>query len=113
MSETIDVRGGTLALMIQVTRHTWIQRGYGNPGGWSKRAVTVWSSIRSLYVALLKLEQEGCLESDRGVCDNNRKARSYRPARAGRAKLARESRDWVRTTALAREAENDCLPSGF
>jgi len=38
----------------------------------------------TIYPALLKLEQEGCISSDWGVSDNNRKAKYYTLTRSGR-----------------------------
>jgi len=48
----------------------------------------------TLYPALLKLEQEGYIESEWGVSDNNRKAKYYNLTRAGRKQLDRETREW-------------------
>jgi transcriptional regulator len=54
----------------------------------------------TLYPALLKLEQEGDVSSEWGASDNNRRAKFYRLTRAGRRRLAEETRDWERTTAI-------------
>jgi PadR family transcriptional regulator, regulatory protein PadR len=54
----------------------------------------------TLYPALLKLEQEGYINSEWGVSDNNRKARFYKLTRAGRKQLQRESEQWEQTTAI-------------
>jgi transcriptional regulator len=54
----------------------------------------------TLYPVLVKLEQEGTIESEWGVSDNNRKARFYRLTRAGRRQLKTETRDWEETTAI-------------
>ena len=54
----------------------------------------------TLYPALVKLEQEGYVSSEWGLSDNNRKARYYKLTRAGRRKLAKEEREWERTTAI-------------
>jgi DNA-binding PadR family transcriptional regulator len=48
----------------------------------------------TVYPALLKLEQEGSIESEWGVSDNNRKAKYYKLTRAGHKQLKREARDW-------------------
>ena len=47
-----------------------------------------------MYPALLKLEQEGSIESEWGVSDNDRTAKYYQLTRAGRKQLEREVRDW-------------------
>jgi PadR family transcriptional regulator PadR len=100
MSETTDVRRGTLALMILKTLDTLGPlHGYG-----VARRIEQTSGDRlvvhygTLYPALLKLEQEGYIASEWGVSDNNRKARYYRLTRAGRKQLDRESREWALTT---------------
>src|SRR5262249_56513986 len=54
----------------------------------------------TLYPALLKLEQEGYIDSAWGLSENNRKARFYRLTRAGRKRLQKETRDWQATTAI-------------
>jgi len=54
----------------------------------------------TLYPALVKLEQEGHIESEWGVSDNNRKAKFYKLTRGGRRQLTREARDWAQTTAI-------------
>jgi PadR family transcriptional regulator len=102
MGETGDVWRGTLALMILKTLETMgPQHGYG-----VARRIEQTSGNRlivhygTLYPALLKLEQEGYIESDWGVSDNNRKARFYRLTRAGRRELEREAREWERTTEI-------------
>ena len=54
----------------------------------------------TLYPALLKLEQEGYIASEWGVSENNRKAKFYRLTPAGRKQLAKEAREWERTTGI-------------
>lgn len=48
----------------------------------------------TLYPALLKLEQEGYINSHWGFSDNNRKAKFYDLTRAGRKQIAKETQDW-------------------
>jgi PadR family transcriptional regulator, regulatory protein PadR len=100
MGDGGDVWRGTLALMILKTLEViGPQHGYG-----IARRIEQTSGDRlvvqygTLYPALLKLEQEGYVESSWGLSDNNRKARFYRLTRAGRRELERQSRDWERTT---------------
>ena len=95
-----DVWQGTLALMILKTLETMgEQHGYG-----VARRIEQTSGDRlsvnygTIYPALLKLEQEGYVESDWGVSDNNRRAKFYRLTRAGRRQVERETREWERTT---------------
>jgi transcriptional regulator len=54
----------------------------------------------TLYPVLLRLEQEGSIESEWGASENNRKARFYRLTRAGRKQLRAEAQGWEQTAAL-------------
>jgi PadR family transcriptional regulator, regulatory protein PadR len=54
----------------------------------------------TLYPALLKLEQEGCVIAEWRQSENNRRAKYYGLTAAGRRQLARETRDWHRTADL-------------
>jgi transcriptional regulator len=97
-----DVWQGTLALMILKTLETLGElHGYG-----VARRIEQTSGDRlsvnygTIYPALLKLEQEGYIESDWGVSDNNRRAKFYRLTRAGRRQVAKETREWERATEI-------------
>ena len=52
----------------------------------------------TLYPTLLKLEQEGDIESAWGTSENNRRARFYQLTRAGRSRIAHETRQWENAT---------------
>src|SRR5258708_27079744 len=100
MGKKTDVWQGTLALMILKTLEAMgPQHGYG-----IARRIEQISGERllvnygTLYPALVKLEQEGCIAAAWGVSENNRKARVYRLTRAGQAQLKREARDSNQTT---------------
>ena len=54
----------------------------------------------SLYPALQRLERAGLIASDWGVSDNNRRARYYTITRAGRKRLAAETRKWEATVRI-------------
>ena len=54
----------------------------------------------TLYPALLKLKQEGYVDSEWGVSDNNRKAKFYKLTRAGRKQVQREMREWQQAQAI-------------
>jgi len=54
----------------------------------------------TLYPSLLKLEQEGWVNSEWGVSENNRKAKYYKLTRSGRKQLASEEKEWNQTTAI-------------
>jgi PadR family transcriptional regulator PadR len=50
----------------------------------------------ALYPALYRLEQQGLIESEWGVSDNNRRAKYYKLTTPGRARLKDESASWNR-----------------
>jgi DNA-binding PadR family transcriptional regulator len=54
----------------------------------------------TLYPALLKLEQEGCIASEWGLSDNNRKAKFYSLRPAGKKEIRKQSREWDQTTEI-------------
>lgn len=102
MGGKTDVWQGTLALMILKTLHTMGPlHGYGIGRRIEQTSGNVLSlNYGTLYPALLKLEQEGYIESEWGVSDNNRKAKYYRLTRAGRKQLAKEARQWEEATGI-------------
>jgi PadR family transcriptional regulator, regulatory protein PadR len=102
MEEKSEVWQGTLAIMVLKTLDAMgAQHGYG-----IARRIEQVSGERlavnhgTLYPVLLKLEQEGSIESSWGVSDNNRKARFYRITKNGRKELAAEQRHWRQTTEI-------------
>ena len=99
MSDKADVWQGTLALMILKTLESMgAQHGYGIARRIEQTSGDLLSvNYGTLYPALLKLEQEGFIESQWGVSDNNRKAKFYTLTRAGKKQLERETRDWRQT----------------
>ena len=102
MSDRTDVKQGTLALMVLKTLDTLGPlHGYGI----ARRIEQVSEHLLevnygTLYPALLKLEQEGYIASEWGVSENNRKAKYYKLTRADRKQLAKEARQWERTTGI-------------
>lgn len=102
MREKLDVKQGTLALMILKTLESLGPlHGYG-----INRRIEETSQNRltlnygTLYPALLKLEQEGFIAAEWRPSENNRRAKYYTLTAAGRKQLAREARDWHRTADL-------------
>ena len=60
----------------------------------------------TLYPALLRLGQQGWVQSKWGVTENNRRARYYSITRSGRKQLAEERTNWNRVSgAIARLLE--------
>ena len=50
----------------------------------------------SLYPALYRIEQQGWIESEWGVSDNNQRAKFYKLTRQGRKQLQIEEESWDR-----------------
>ncbi|MES1259849.1 MAG: PadR family transcriptional regulator [Gemmatimonadota bacterium] len=102
MADKLDVKQGTLALMILGTLDVLGPlHGYG-----IARRIEETSSHRltlnygTLYPALLKLEQEGFVKGEWRQSENNRRAKFYTLSAAGRKQLARERREWNQTADL-------------
>src|SRR5436309_2545800 len=102
MKEKANVWQGTLALMVLKTLDTLGPlHGYGIARRIEQTSGDLLSlNYGTLYPALLKLEQEGYIQSEWGVSDNNRKAKYYKLTRAGRKQLQRETQEWERTTTI-------------
>ena len=102
MADRTDIWQGTLALMVLKTLETMGPlHGYGIARRIEQTSGDMLAiNYGTLYPALLKLEQEGSIESEWGVSDNNRKAKFYRLTDAGRKQVDAEAREWERTTAI-------------
>jgi transcriptional regulator len=102
MNQKTDVKQGTLALMVLKTLEVLGPlHGYGI----ARRIEQISGDLLSvnqgtLYPLLLKLEQEGSVDSDWGASENNRRARYYRLTKAGRRQLQSEVQDWQQTTEI-------------
>ena len=102
MPDKLDVKQGTLALMILKTLESLgALHGYG-----IARRIEETSGHRlslnygTLYPALLKLEQEGAIAAEWRQSENNRRAKFYSLTPVGRKQRARETRDWHETAEL-------------
>ena len=101
-TEKNDVWQGTLAIMVLSTLEAMgPQHGYGI----ARRIDQISEDLLSvnhgtLYPVLLRLEQEGAIEAEWGVSENNRKARFYRLTKAGKKALAAQKRQWDQATAI-------------
>lgn len=97
-----DIQPGTLALMVLKTLEVvGPLHGYGI----ARRIEQISGDLLfvnqgTLYPVLLRLEQEGAVDSDWGPSENNRRARFYRLTRAGHKLLDTEKRDWEKTAAI-------------
>lgn len=102
MKQKPDVQQGTLALMVLKTLEVLGPlHGYGI----ARRIEQISGDLLSvnqgtLYPVLLRLEQEGAIESEWGASENNRRARYYRLTRDGRRQLHTEVQDWRQTTEI-------------
>jgi PadR family transcriptional regulator PadR len=102
MPEKLDVKQGTLALMVLKTLDVLGPlHGYGiarRIEETSKNRLSL--NYGTLYPALLKLEQEGFVSAEWGESENNRRAKFYELTASGRKQLARETREWHATAEL-------------
>jgi PadR family transcriptional regulator, regulatory protein PadR len=108
MKPKTDVWQGTLSLMVLKTLNAiGPQHGYGIARRIEQTSGDLLSiNHGTLYPVLLKLEQEGSIESEWGVSDNNRKAKFYNITRNGKKDLAAEEREWQQANdILARFSE--------
>ena len=102
MSSKQEIPQGTLALMVLKTLETMGPlHGYGlarrieqTSGG----RLTI--NYGTLYPALLRLEQEGHVDTEWGVSDHNRRAKYYHLTRAGRRRLEQATREWQQTASI-------------
>src|ERR1041384_4702417 len=97
-ADKADVLQGTLILLVLRTLEALGPlHGYGI----ARRIEQISNSVLQLnqgtiYPALLRMEQEGCIDSRWGASEKNRKARFYSITAAGRRRLAKETEDWRR-----------------
>ena len=102
MADKLDVKQGTLALMVLRTLDVLGPlHGYGiarRIEETSRNQLVL--NYGTLYPALLKLEQEGSIRAEWRQSENNRRAKYYTLTAVGRKQLAREARDWHRTADL-------------
>jgi transcriptional regulator len=97
-----EVPYGTLDLMVLKTLRTMGPlHGYGLARRIEQTARGILSLNQgTIYPALLRLEQQGLIESRWGTSDNNRRAKFYEITRAGEKHLATESKHWARMVTL-------------
>jgi PadR family transcriptional regulator, regulatory protein PadR len=97
-----EVLQGTLDLMILKTLHAL---GPLHGFGIARRIEQVSEDVLTLnegtvYTSLLRLQQQGCIDSEWGTSENNRKARFYSITRRGRKQLAVETENWERISGV-------------
>lgn len=97
MSRPADLVQGTLDLLLLKVLALEPLHGWAiaqRLASMSKDQLKV--SQGSLYPALHKLEQQGWIEAEWAVSENNRRAKFYRLTRAGRRALDNEAAEWER-----------------
>ncbi len=97
MSKPTDLVQGTLDLLILTVISLEPMHGWAiaqRIRQMSKEVLQVGQS--ALYPALHKLEQQGWIEAEWKMSENNRRAKYYSLTRAGRKALAREAVQWER-----------------
>ncbi len=92
-----DVLQGTLDLLVLKTLALGPMHGWGiaqHIQQRSREALTVGQG--SVYPALLRLQDQGLIDNEWGVSENNRRARFYRITSLGRRELQAKTEDWRR-----------------
>ncbi|MBL8233891.1 MAG: PadR family transcriptional regulator [Bryobacterales bacterium] len=97
MSSPAQILPGTLDLLILKAVSLGSEHGYGillRIGQISGGALAIEQG--ALYPALYRLEQQGLLDSEWGVSENNRRAKFYKLTADGRKRLKLETAGWVK-----------------
>jgi PadR family transcriptional regulator PadR len=100
LSKPTDLVQGTLDMLILKTVRLEPMHGWAIAQRirlMSNEVLQVGQS--ALYPALHKLEQQGWIEAEWKVSENNRRAKYYTLTPAGRKALAKETRQWERLSA--------------
>lgn len=97
-----EVPYGTLDLLILRTLETL---GPMHGFGLARRIEQISESLvhlnqGSIYPALLRLQQKGCITTKQGTSENGRRAKFYSLTPKGRRQLQVEVANWERATAL-------------
>jgi transcriptional regulator len=100
--EKLDLLQGTLDLMVlQTLTVMGSMHGYGIARRIEQvSADAVLLNQGTIYASLVRLEQQGWIESAWGVSGNNRKAKFYSITDAGKRKLAEDAEYWGRLTGV-------------
>ena len=93
----IDLLQGTLDLLILKSLSTGANHGYGIATRIHQLSSDVLKVEEgSLYPALYRMEEQGLIDSDWALTENNRRAKFYRLTRKGRAASQAEVEGWLR-----------------
>jgi transcriptional regulator len=95
-----DLLQGTLDLLILKTLRLEPNHGWGISQRIQQLSQEVLAVNQgSLYPALARLEEQGLIEAEWGVSENNRRARFYSLTKTGRRQLETETAYWQRMSA--------------
>jgi PadR family transcriptional regulator PadR len=95
-----DLLQGTLDLLILKTLRLEANHGWGISQRIQQLSQDVLAVNQgSLYPALARLEEQGLIEAEWGVSENNRRARFYSLTKLGRRQLDTETAYWQRMSA--------------
>jgi PadR family transcriptional regulator, regulatory protein PadR len=97
-----EVLQGTLDLMVLKTLHAL---GPLHGFGIARRIEQLSEDVLQLnegtvYTSLLRLQQQGLIDSKWGASENNRKARFYSITKRGLKQLERETENWERISGV-------------
>ena len=88
---------GTLDMLILKTLELQPMHGWGIAQRIRQMSGGVFEiNPGSLFPAFRRLERAGLLDREWRISENNRRAKYYSVTKAGRKKLAQETRDWER-----------------
>lgn len=100
MAPKPDLLQGTLDLLILKTLRLESNHGWGISLRIQQLSEDVLAVNQgSLYPALARLEEQGLIEAEWGVSDNNRRARFYSLTKTGRRQLDTETAHWQKMSA--------------
>ena len=108
----VSLMRGTLDLLILKALSWGPRHGYAVVE-WIEQATdaTLFIGEGTLYPALHRLERRGLIKSEWGLSDNNRQAKFYSIAKAGRARLQSGSSSWHRFVDVAGRALRATTPA--
>ncbi|MGE0864784.1 MAG: PadR family transcriptional regulator [Vicinamibacterales bacterium] len=102
MGDKSDILQGTLDLMVLKTLDAMgPMHGFGiarRIEQISEDALQV--NQGTIYLCLIRLVQQGWIDAEWGVSDNNRRAKFYAISKAGRKQLAEATRNWERVAGV-------------
>ena len=108
----VSLMRGTLDLLILKALSWGPRHGYAVVE-WIEQATDAAFLIGegTLYPALHRLERRGLVEAEWGLSDNNRQAKFYRLAKAGRDRLRSGTSSWERVVDVAGRALRATAPA--